>query len=109
MTCTFHKCVWNANAAPNATQYTKNNKYNVKHTNRNWYKKMLKCVEIDQMIPFLRPCYVDNQLQKVQQFTKLCAAEADEAKKTEARCALEKQGLSHNVKRAQEELPRRDP
>ncbi len=44
---------------------------------------------------------VDKKLQQVQQFSKLCATEAEEARKTEARCALEKQGLSSSLQRAQ--------
>jgi hypothetical protein len=48
--------------------------------------------------------HVDKKLQQIQQFTNLCATEAEEARKTEARCALEKQGLTYSLKRAQEEL-----
>jgi len=45
-----------------------------------------------------------HELRRAQQFHKMCTLESEEARKTEARCALEKQGLDYSLKRAKEEL-----
>jgi len=45
-----------------------------------------------------------RQLEEVQQFHQMCALESEEARKTQARCSLERQNLDFAFTRAQEDL-----
>lgn len=58
----------------------------------------------DEVNRFQRVRQTGRQLEQVRQFHEMCSLESEEARKTEARCATEKENFSFRFLRAQEEL-----